>query len=210
MATNPKPKYVVMHGGEQQSRPVSKKKAQAIAERWKGYEGQDARVVKAPKKGNPADTAALAYKGFHGRDTEEIVTVTKQVHYHKHLASCGKLERIDVVPLNGGKVLLTGFKGALLAFNEKRTQLFAEGGDQKVDLRQFGIAPSNAHETETLGDVVAVEYFTTKDHLGSEGGTAVFRHKFSKPYPQLIYDVPNEQLFFSGGKYIVPDEGIDQ
>ena len=63
---------------------------------------------------------------------------------------------------------------------------------------------------EVLGEVRAVEYFTTKDHLGSEGGTAIYRHKFEKPYPELQYDVRNEQLIFSGGKYVILPEGIDK
>jgi len=159
-------------------------------------------------KDNPAAQSVEAYKGFHGREPDELVTVTKQVHYHKHLAGAGKLEKLEVISLEGSKVILSRFKGALLAFNEKRTQLFIEGGDQSVNLREFGI--TSPHEMETLGDVVAVEYFTRKDHLRAEdGGTAIYRHKFSKPFPHLLYDVPNMQLIFSGGRYDIPDEGID-
>ena len=136
--------------------------------------------------------------------------VKKEIHYHRHLASAGKLEKLEVVSRPGYKVILSGFKGALLCFNEKRTQLYVEGGDQAVDLQQFGIEPGEAHEMEVLGEVRAVEYFTTKDHLGSEGGTAIYRHKFEKPYPELQYDVRNEQLIFSGGKYVILPEGIDK
>lgn len=161
-------------------------------------------------KGNPAGLAVEGYNEFHGRDSEETVTVTKQVHYHKHLSSAGELERLDVVSRQGIKVSLTGFGGALLAFNESKTQLFIEGGDQSVDLAQFGISPKRAHEYETLGDVTAVEYYTTKDHLGEEGGTAIYRHKFSKPYPELVYQTLNRQLIFSGGKYVILPEGIDK
>jgi hypothetical protein len=162
------------------------------------------------RKRNPPAEAAEAYKSFHGRDSMESVTVKKEVFYHKHLASAGKLEKLEVVSREGYKVTLSGFKGALLCFNEKRTQLFVEGGDQSVKLGEFGISASQAHEMEVLGEVIAVEYHTTKDHLGSEGGTATYRHKFSKPFPELQYDVPNEQLIFSGGKYVILDEGIDK
>lgn len=167
-------------------------------------------VLRAQRvKHNPPEQAAAAYEGFHGRESEETVVVEKQIHYHKHLASAGKLEKLTVVSRQGYKVDLSGFKGAFLSFNEKRTQLYIEGGDQAVELRQFGINPKTAHEQETLGDVLAVEYFTTKDHLGSQGGTAIYRHRFAKPYPELMYDVINQALSFWGGKYTIPDEGID-
>jgi hypothetical protein len=160
-------------------------------------------------KRNPASQASEAYTDFHGRASEEVVTVKTEIHYHKHLAACGELRKLVIKPV--GKlftVSLSGFKKALLAFNEKRTQLFIEGGDQAVDLRQFGIkAP---HETETLGEVRVIEYFTIKDHLGNEGGKAVYVHKFHKPYPVLIYNVLDQQLTFSGGSYKVLAEGIDK
>jgi hypothetical protein len=161
------------------------------------------------KKRNPASQASEAYTDFHGRASEEVVTVKTEVHYHKHLAACGELRKLVIKPV--GKlfsVTLSGFKKALLAFNENRTQLFIEGGDQSVDLKQFGI--KTPHETETLGEVRVIEYFTIKDHLGDEGGKAVYVHKFSKPYPVLIYNVLDQQLTFSGGSYKVLAEGIDK
>jgi hypothetical protein len=161
------------------------------------------------RRGNPALESEEAYADFHGRPSEETVVVEKQVHYHKHLAAAGKLEKLVVVSRKGDRVTLSRFKGAVLCFNERRTQLFVEGGDQTVNLREFGISPNNAHEVETLGDVTDVEYFTTKDHLGNDGGTAIYHHKFSKPYPELVYDVVNESLMFSGGRYVVLPEGID-
>jgi hypothetical protein len=160
-------------------------------------------------KRNPSAQSAEAYQDFHGRPSEEVVTVKTEVHYHKHLAACGELRKLVIKPV--GKlfsVTLSGFKKALLAFNEKRTQLFIEGGDQAVDLRQFGI--KTPHEVETLGEVRVIEYFTIKDHLGDEGGKAVYVHKFHKPYPVLIYNVLDQQLTFSGGSYKVLAEGIDK
>jgi hypothetical protein len=161
------------------------------------------------KRRNPAAESAEAYADFHGRPSEETVVVEKKIHYHRHLAAAGELKKLVVVSRRGERVTLKDFEGAVLCFNEKRTQLFVEGGDQSVDLAQFGIAPKNAHEIETLGDVTDVEYFTTKDHLGRDGGTAIYHHKFSKPYPELVFDVVNEQLTFAGGKYVVLPEGID-
>jgi hypothetical protein len=157
-------------------------------------------------KRNPADAASEAYAGFHGRPPDELVKIEETVHFHRHLAGAGELRKIEV----HGRytVTLSNFKGALLAFNEKRTQLFIKGGDQAVDLKQFGI--KTTHEIETLGEVRAIEYFTTKDHLGSDGGTAVYVHRFHKPYPILIYRTIDKKLEFSGGSYDVPDEGIDK
>ena len=182
----------------------------AQREEWRHAWGDFMKGWKAEaKRPNPASQASEAYTDFHGRPSEEVVTVKTEVHYHKHLAACGELRKLVIKPV--GKlftVSLSGFKKALLAFNEKRTQLFIEGGDQAVDLRQFGIkAP---HETETLGEVRVIEYFTIKDHLGNEGGKAVYVHKFHKPYPVLIYNVLDQQLTFSGGSYKVLAEGIDK
>jgi len=71
--------------------------------------------------------------------------------------------------------------------------------------------------------VVEIGYFTTKDHLGAEGGTAVYDHTFRTTnqagqhvtitvarYPDLIYRVRDEQMEFSGGSYTIRAEGIDQ
>ena len=184
---------------------------------------------------NPAEAAAEAYEIFHGRKPEEFVTIAKQRHYHKHLAACGELEALVIVtPDKKNRVTLSKFDGALLAFNEqalkelakkgkvKLTQLFIEGGDQTVNLEDFGIDPDNVHELETLGKAVKIDYFTTKDHLGSEGGTAVYAHKFRTTnnngrhqtvriakYPDVIYRVRDNQLELSGGSYEIRAEGID-
>lgn len=175
------------------------------------------------RKRNPAAAAVAGYEEFHGREPDEFVTVTKQVHFHKHLSGAGKLKRLVVDPVAANSnVILSGWKGALLCFNEQKNQLFIEGGDQAVDLKAFGIDPKSAHEIETLGKVVTIDYFTTKDHLGDEGGEAVYRHKFRTTnedgrhvtvriarYPDLIYYVRDERLVFSGGSYEIRAEGVD-
>jgi len=165
---------------------------------------------KKKRKRNPPAAAAEAYQEFHGRPPDELVEVKKTVHFHAHLAGAGKLEKLVVKSAaSGGKVTLSKFGDCLLAFNEDRTQLFVEGGDQRVDLKEFGI--KGRHEQEVLGEVLSVDYFTRKDHLRKEdGGTAIYRHKFEKPRPILIYDVPNQQLIFAGGGYEIPPEGIDR
>ena len=185
--------------------------------------GANAYAVCSPLRGNPAVEAIEGYEAFHGRQPDEFVTVSRQVHFHKHLSGAGKLKKLVVLPVSGRrKVILSGFGGALLAFNEQRSPLFIEGGDQSVDVTVFGI-DERPHELETLGQVKAIEYFTTKDHLGDEGGTATYVHKFRTTnengqhvtiriarYPDLIYRTLDKQLEFSGGSYTILPEGIDR
>ena len=176
--------------------------------------------ARADERWNPAGTAADVYEEFHGHPSRELVDVKKRVHRHDHLAGLGKLTRLVVQGVDGKTHQNKSFGGAILCCNEAKTQLFIEGGKQAVNLAEFGIR--KAHEFETLGKVIVIEYFTTKDHLGDEGGTAVYAHKFRTTndngkhvtvpmtkYPDLIYDVVNEQLLLSGGSYSIRAEGID-
>jgi hypothetical protein len=177
-------------------------------------------------RGNPAKAAAAGYEEFHGHPSKEVVTVSKKIHHHAHLAAAGELRGLSVRPIGHGLPVRTigGFKGAILAFNEAKNQLFIEGGDQwlsDAELHAFGVR--KIHEIETLGKVVALDYFTSKSHLGSEGGTAVYAHKLRTTnengrhvtvviarYPDLIYRVLDQQLEFSGGSYEIRAEGIDK
>jgi hypothetical protein len=180
------------------------------------------RCVKAVQaKRNPAAGAAEVFEEFHGFPSSEIVTVSKKVHHHAHLAALGTLVELDVWGVDGIGHKIKGFKDALLACNETRDQLFVEGGDQRINLKDFGIR--KPHETETLGRVTNIGYRTNKTHLGDEGGNAVYVHRFRAinkagkhvvvkmtREPDLIYDVRNEQLLFSGGSYEILREGINQ
>jgi len=176
---------------------------------------------------NPLDGAEARYESFHGRPSEEIVEVSTRVHEHSVLSGIGDLVKLIVITEDGHKVVISKLEDrdgnpALLAQNEAATQLYIEGGDQSVRLSDFGIYEPY-HESETLGRVRNVYYFTTKDHLGNEGGTAIYNHKFGgireveirgktrrkrSPLPFLVYDVRNRLLSFSGGGYTIPDEGI--
>lgn len=177
---------------------------------------------KNPGRRNPAEASAAAYEEFHGRPSEELVTVRRKVHFHQHLAGAGELRKLVIVTPDGRyRVTLNQLKGALLCFNEDKNQLFVEGGNQRVDLKQFGI--KSPHEVETLGKATLIDYHTTKDHLGDEGGTATYSHKFRMTnengkhvtvriarYPDVIYFVRDKQLVFSGGSYEIRAEGIDK
>jgi hypothetical protein len=170
---------------------------------------------------NPAAASAEVFEEFHGFGPTEVVTVSKEVHHHAHLASLGTLVQLDVWGVDGKGHKVTGFKKALLACNETRDQLFIEGGDQSVNLGDFGIR--KPHETETLGRVTNIGYQTNKTHLGDEGGEAVYVHRFRATNqngkhvvvkmtrePDLIYSVRDEQLLFSGGSYEILAEGINK
>lgn len=166
---------------------------------------------KNPARKHPEGKAAERYEYFHGRGPDSVTEVTRTIHEHAVLSGIGKLRQLSIAPIDGGGVVeLSGFKGALLAQNENGTQLYIEGGDQKVDLGVFGIR--KPHEREVLGAVVSVVYDTTKDHLGKDGGTASYHHKFGAKrsrLPMLVYDVRNKLLEFAGGGYSLPDVGID-
>lgn len=177
-------------------RPTSKKSLQV-------------RKRNPPKRRNPTDEAAEAYREFHGKDPETEIIVDTPVHFHSVLAGMGKLEFLDVKrDADGGVTTINFGKGVYLSENEKKTQLYIRGGDQSVNLRDFGI--SGPHEIEVLGEISKVGYFTEKKHLvAKDGGKAVYVHKFQSPRPMLIYDVRNRLLSVAGGGYSIPSEGID-
>jgi hypothetical protein len=210
-----------------QSREAAFSEARSYAESgqrvevvWKGRKGYESKWF-GRKRRNPAAASVEAFKEFHGFEPSEVVTVSKKVHHHAHLAALGTLVQLDVWGVDGRGHKITGFKGALLATNETGDQLFVEGGDQSVNLADFGIR--TPHETETLGRVTNIGYHTKKTHLGDEGGEAVYVHRFRATNrngkhvvvkmtrePDLIYDVRNEQLLFSGGSYEILREGINK
>jgi hypothetical protein len=165
---------------------------------------------------NPADAAASMSERFHGRPVIEVKEVIEGVHYHTHLAELGELELLKVRALDGIIVRLEDFSGALLCSNEDGTQLFIRGGDQSVDPEEFGVEEP-FHDKEELGEVIEVRYYTTKDHLGDDGGEATYYHEFGeddkeegrKPRrPRLHYSVRDSRLSFAGGGYRVEAEGI--
>ena len=179
-------------------------------------------------RGNPIEGARQRYDAFHGRPSEETVEVSTPIHEHSVLSGIGDLVKLVILTEDGGKVVISKLEDdsgapAILCQNEAATQLYIEGGDQSVKLADFGVYEPY-HEKEVLGRCRNVYYFTRKDHLGSEGGTAIYNHKFGgtrevttargkkknkrSPLPTIIYDVRNRLLEFAGGGYTIPDEGI--
>lgn len=174
-------------------------------------------------KRNPEDTAAARYEYFHGRAPQEVIDIETEVHEHSVLSGIGKLVELEIFAIDGSRIVrLDQFKGALLAQDEKGKQLYIEGGDQAVNVSDFGI--KHRHELEILGALLSVVYFTTKTHLRPEdGGTANYDHKFGgegrqkkhafgrngSRLPLVGYDVRNRLLSIQGGGYELPAEGID-
>ena len=175
------------------------------------------------KKKNPGRTAEDAYREFHGRDSQEIIEFETTHHFPKRTSAIGDLIELDIkIPrdrhVKGGQyVKLSNFGECWLTENPRMKQLYVEGGDQSLDLAEFGLDESDPHEWEYLGELVRAVYFTTKDHLGKDGGEANYHHKFGKneltlKKTELIkvgFHVPDEQLWFIGGDYEIPSEGID-
>jgi hypothetical protein len=177
---------------------------------------------KNPARRNPEEIAAEAYREFHGKDPEKVFDVDTRMHYHSVLAGMARLKFIDVKRADGGITTIHFDKNTHLAENEHQTQLFIVGGDQSVNLKDFGI--SVPHEMQVLGKAVEIGYFTDKKHLISkDGGKGTYVHPFgytrngngrevkvkqSDP-PTLIYDTRNKLLSFAGGSYTIKPEGID-
>lgn len=158
------------------------------------------------KRRNPESSAVAAYVDTHGKQPSVSSDVATVIRYRSQLPAMGKLETLI---LHGGPVKRIDFgPGTFLAFVKKPPQLYVRGGDQSVNLRDFGI--KTVHESEILGEVKEVVYFTEKLHLiEKDGGKGPYGHKFSWPLPTLVYDTRNKLLSFSGGGYTIPAEGID-
>ena len=167
---------------------------------------------------NPEAEAAEAFEQFHGFPARDFIDVDKDIHFHSKLWLAGELVQLSIIGHDGQIVDLTGFKGAMLCGNEAGTQLYIEDGDQQVDCKAFGIREPY-HDKEDLGAVDEVRYDTRKDHLGPEGGQAIYYHHFGEEegkhakrfegnQPRLIYDTVNATLEFVGGKYTIRPEGI--
>ncbi len=184
----------------------------------KAWQDAESKLAKAAARSNPAprrrrnsgeeDSAADRYEYFHGREPETVTDITTPVKYHGTLSGIGRLVKIRIQ--NGRYKVVLGFKGTLLSQNKAGTQLFFSGGNQSVSLADFGI--TNVHENEFLGAMTDVWYHTVKDHLGDDGGDAIYHHRFKKRgrgLPIILYDVRNKLLHVAGGGYTIPAEGID-
>lgn len=204
--------------------------AGARAELERTYQRERAaKQVRRRSKRNPADAetkAAERYEFFHGKPPEDVTEFETIIHEPAVTSGIGKLVRLVVLAIDGiNEVTLENFRGAILSQNIEGTQLYIDGGDQRVNLKDFGIDPGAARAQEVLGACREVWYDTTKLHLGDDGGDAIYHHKFggrvnrsnpsrnawgasSSRMPQIVYSVRNKLLMFAGGGYTLPKEGI--
>ncbi len=184
------------------------------------------RAKKNPGRKNPIGAAAETYEKFHGRPADDVFEVTETIHEHSVLSGVGKLVSITIDAIDGEtEVTLHKFKGALLAQDEGAKQLYVVGGDQGVNLADFGIV-APVHETEVLGAAIKIAYETRKDHLGESGGAGEraihvhpfgslksiegrdLRRRYGSRLPMVVYDTRNKKLSFAGGGYDLPEVGI--
>lgn len=168
------------------------------------------------RRGNPEEAAAERYEYFHGHPPKTTTVIKTSEHRHSVTSGIGKLHSMKIAVVTGGKVVTLGnFKGTMLSQDDnrkpgKQQQLFIKGGDQAVNLGDFGIA--RPHEHEVLGALTEIAYDTNKTHLTPEtGGDAIYRHPFGKGgkrLPLIVYDVRNKLLHVVGGEYSLPATGI--
>jgi hypothetical protein len=173
---------------------------------------------------NPLDASDAAYEQFHGEGPEGTTTIEWQEHWHTHVWAVGDLVSMYVLlPASRRESGLSNIvtihfdherpkeRRTFLDANEKGTQMFIDGGDQRVNLADFGLDASGAHETVVLGSLKRLDYFTTKTHLGKEGGTAVYKHMMGEEggeLPTVVYHTIDKKLAVVGGSYTMPTEGI--
>jgi hypothetical protein len=200
-----------VHAGHSRKSPARKKTKIPMRIPVRMAEAGKKRKARRKARGNPVEAAADTYKKFHGKEPEVITEIETKIHEHSTLSGIGKLVKLVILGVDGrAEVTITNFKGALLAQDEEGRQLFVVGGDQKVNLADFGIG--KPHEQELLGAVKEVWYDTEKTHLRpQDGGKAIYHHTFGGKkarLPVMIYDVRNELLQFAGGQYDMPEVGI--
>lgn len=164
--------------------------------------------------GEDYEAAAAASEDFHGTPAHEVFKVEEDVFYHETLSDLGELVYIDVLCGRCGRhtIHVSDFEGARLAQSPKGYpfQLFIKGGDQEVNLEDFCI--TDPHESEVLGKLKRVMYYTIKKHLGRQGGEANFKHRLGEVsgiLPHVRYDTLNKRLYIDGGDYTILPEGID-
>lgn len=164
---------------------------------------------KNPGRRNPESSATAAYIDFHGKEPSVDIILDTPVHFHAVLAGMARLVAFDVKRnFDGGKTTIKFDKGTYLTESEKKDQIFISGGDQSVNVKDFGI--KSPHEVEVLGEILSVDYYTEKKHLiAKDGGQGLYRHAFKSPRPMLIYNVRSKLLMVAGGGYKILSEGID-
>ena len=147
---------------------------------------------------------------FHGRPPHQITDITTERIERYALAELGRLIELAVTLPSGQSVLLQ-FSGRRprVASSPDGGQLYFEGGDQALDLKQLGLSKQLPKDHVEIGVVRKIVYHTSKKFHDFEPGEYV--HEFGEEHgerPTLAYDALNKRLFLVGGTYQTRPEGI--
>lgn len=181
-------------------------------------------VTLLPKsKRNPEEAADYLYEKFHGRPSEQTVVVEKQIHHHDHLTGLGDLVEIWIETPTGllAQIEFPENDRPILSSSEDGTQLYIEGGQQKIDLKKLEMDGKEWRKDRMcLGKFALPEgkrkhnitYFTEKsfdrwepifyEHDLGEQNEGEPKSK-RRESPVLIYDPRSEQLEIAGGEYTI-------
>jgi hypothetical protein len=180
--------------------------------------------VKPSGRRNPgdSDSAKLLFESFHGREPEGEDDIVSFENIPDHLTELGELRELTVVLPDGSEEVTIVFPeentSTILASAPGGTQYVLIGGDQSVDVGEFGIKETEEEQEWArklvLGQVASLTYFTDKHHLSGpkyQKNGCLYEHKLGEEggeLPTLVYDPNNETLEIVGGSYITRAEGI--
>jgi hypothetical protein len=162
------------------------------------------------RRRNPDDTAAAAdlFEQFHGAPATHVTAIRELDRERTELAELGRLIQLHVL-LPGNKLAVLKPRGVRVGAAGDGGQIYFVGGDQALDLEQFGLAKALPKDHVLIGEADYIEYYTTKAFHNFE--PTIYQHHFGEEsgvLPALNYDVLNRQFYLSGGRYQVRPEGI--
>lgn len=205
--------------GEERTRDYSKRRSEFM----RGFYDAWTRRSRTPKRrgtrrnpNNPTEfqESDRLYKDFHGKPPTQTTEVRTVVSSRSDLAELGDLAEMDVHLMTDEKVRIqfpiNGRGTILLCSSPDGRQLYLEGGNQTVDLRQLGMSGRDwVRDQMCLGVVLMVTYRTEKGF--DKFQLTDYFHKLGEvtgQRPVLNYDTINHLLTISGGQYEVRPEGI--
>jgi hypothetical protein len=175
------------------------------------------------KRKNPSglESSKKLFESFHGREPDGEDDVVSFEKIPDHLTQLGELREMTVIVPDGSEEVTISFPEnpcTVLASAPGGTQYVLIGGDQSIDLEEFGIEESDEEQEWArklvLGQVVSLTYFTDKHHLSGpkyQKNGCLYEHKLGEEggeLPTLVYDPNNETLEIVGGSYVTRAEGI--
>jgi hypothetical protein len=165
----------------------------------------------ASVKRNPESSAATLVEGFTGAPAEHVTTVETEVHEHEYLATLGTLVELKVATLSGLDATIRFNKDApYLAASEDGRQLYVEGGDQEVSLRDLKMdSPKFIKDSMVLGVLTSLVYQARKKFDNFELSDYVHKLGEESGYqPLLLYSPRSKLLSITGGVYRAESPGL--